>query len=51
VRDDFDLDDGELGFEPAVSLLEGVATTVEWYRKNADRVRGRRGAFERVGAA
>ena len=41
----------ELGFEPAVTLTEGVQMTVDWYRKNADRVRGRRGAFAGVGAA
>lgn len=31
----------ELGFEPTVSLREGVAATVDWYRRNAERPRAR----------
>lgn len=35
----------ELGFAPAVSLRDGIAETVEWYRRNAGRPRLRWTAF------
>ena len=35
----------ELGFEPSVSLRDGIAEAVEWYRRNAGRPRVRRTAF------
>jgi GDP-L-fucose synthase len=41
----------ELGFEPVTGLKDGIRQTVEWYRRNADRVRARRASFEDVGAA
>lgn len=34
-----------LGFEPAISLREGIARTVAWYRANIDRVGSRKMAF------
>lgn len=42
---------GAIGFEPSVSLEDGIASTVEWYRQNSSKQGRRYDVFTNVGAS